>query len=249
MRKKLDYLWLYAKLNRDVEMQNDRAQDMWSRYTALQSRVDAASSFIAPELISLPEGTLQQYLAKEEDLKEYVYFFKSIEEKRAHALSKEREEFLAKISPVLNNPYSVFGSLVYDELPFPIIRDDQGNEMKLTRTNSWRARSSQDRKVRQTGYQGYYNSLGEFQATLTRNLGGFVEGKVLLAETRNYKNALEASLDQYSIPIKVYDNLINSVDDQLQPLHRWMKMKRELLGLDSLYLYDTRVSIFPASET
>jgi oligoendopeptidase F len=248
IRKKLDYIWLYAKLNRDVEMQNDRAQEMWSRYTALQSRVDAAGSFITPELIGLPEGTLEQYLASEEGLKEYSYFFQTLEAKSAHTLSREREEFMAKISPVLDNPYNVFGSLVYDELPFPVIQDDQGNEMKLTRTNSWRARSSQDRKFRKTGYQEYYNSLGNYQATMTRNLGGFVEGKVLMADTRNYNSALEASLDRFSIPVEVYHNLINSVEEHLQPAHRWMSMKKELLGLDSLYLYDTRVSIFPASE-
>jgi oligoendopeptidase F len=249
IRKKLGFVRLYAKLNRDVEMQSNLAQEMWSRYNALQSRVDAASSFIIPELIELPEGTLENYLVKEEELREYGYLFQNLEEKRANTLSKEGEEFLAKLSPVLENPYYVFGSLVYDELPFPVIRDDNGEEMKLTRTNSWRARSSQDRNFRKTGYQGYYKSLGDYQATLTRNLGGFVKGKVLMAGARSYTDALEASLDRFSIPPQVYHNLINSVDENLQPAHRWMRMKKELLGLDTLYLYDTRVSIFPASET
>lgn len=248
IRIKLGYVRLYAKLKRDVEMQNDLVQEMWSRYYALQSRVDAASAFIIPELINLPEGTLDMYLATEEVLKEYKYFFQSLEEKRPHTLPQEREEFLAKLSPVLENPYYVFGALVYDELPFPIIKGDEGEEMKLTRTNSWRARSSQDRTVRKSGYQGYYNSLGAYQATMTRNLSGFIEGKVLLAEAREYSSALEASLDRHRIPTKVYHTLINSVEKNLEPCHRWMRMKKELLGLDSLYLYDTRVSVFPASE-
>jgi len=248
IRKKLGYVRLYAKLNRDVEMQNDQFQEMWSRYNALQSRTDAAAAFIVPELINLPEGTLEDFVAREPALKEYAFFFQKLEEKRQHSLPSESEAFMAKLTPVIENPYYVFGSLVYDELPFPTIRDDQGEEMKLTRTNSWRARSSQDRDVRKTGYQGYYNSLGEYQATLTRNLGGFLEGKVLMAETRSYTSALEASLDRFSIPTQVYHNLIKSVEKNLQPAHRWMHMKKELLGLDSLYLYDTRVSFFPASE-
>lgn len=248
VRKKLDYVWLYTKLNRDVEMQSNLTQEMWSRYNALQSRLDAASSFIIPEIIGLPEGTLENYLEQEEGLQEYGYLFLNLEEKRAHTLSKEEEEFLAKLSPILENPYSVFGSLVYGELPFPVIRDDKGEELILTRTNSWRARSSQDRYVRKTGYQGYYNSLGDYQGTLTRNLEGFVKGKVLMAEARSYSDALEASLDKSGIPTQVYHNLIASVEKNLQPAHRWMRMKKELLGLDTLYLYDTRVSIFPASE-
>lgn len=248
IRIKLGYLRLYVKLNRDVEMQNDLAQELWSRYNALQSRVEAASAFLIPELINLPEGTLDRYLVKEDGLKTYAYFIKGLEEKRHHTLPKTREEFLAKLSPVLENPYYVFGALVYDELPFPTIVNDQGEEMILTRTSSWRARSSQDRNTRKNGYLGYYNSLGDYQATMTRNLGGFIEGKVLIAETRNYSSALEASLDRNGIPTEVYHTLINSVEKNLEPCHRWMRLKKELLGLDSLYLYDTRVSIFPASE-
>jgi len=248
IKKKLGYLRLYAKLNRDVDMQNDEAQELWSGYNALLSRVDAASAFIVPELIDLPEGTLDDFLIKEKGLVEYGYFFQNIKYKASHALSQEEEAFLAKLAPILENPYYVFGALVYDELPFPVIKDDRGEEMRLTRTNSWRARSSQDRNFRKTGYQGYYKSLGDYQATMTRNLSGFVEGKVLMAETRSYAGALEASLDRFSIPTEVYHNLINSVGGNLQPAHRWMSMKKELLGLDSLFLYDTRVSIFPASE-
>ena len=230
IRKKIGYVRLYAKLSRDVEMQSNLAQEMWSRYNALQSRVDASSSFIIPELTELPEGTLDNFLMKEEGLREYGYLFQNLVEKRANTLSKEGEEFLAKLSPVLENPYNVFGSLVYDELPFPVIRDDKGEEMKLTRTNSWRARSSQDRNFRKIGYQGYYKSLGDYQATLTRNLGGFVEGKVLMAGARSYTDALEASLDRFSIPTQVYHNLINSVGENLQPAHRWMRMKKSFWG-------------------
>lgn len=248
IRVKLDYIWLYAKLHRDVEMQNEQAQDLWSRYNLLHSGVETARSFILPELITLPQNTLAEFHTELDGLKPYAYYFKTLEKKKAHTLSAQQEALLAKFSPILENPYHVFGSLVYSELPFPVIQDEHGEEILLTRTNSWRARSSQNKEFRKAGYQGYYNSLGRYQATLTNNLSGFVAGKVLLANTRDYPTALEASLDRYGLPVEIYHNLLQSVGSNLEACHRWMKIKKELLQLDTLHLYDTRVSAFQASE-
>ena len=248
LKERLEYLWLYAKLNRDVEMHNEKIQAMWSDYNSLNSRVEAARSFMSPEIISIPESTMERFMAEESALHLYAHHLATLLRKADHTLSPEREDFLAKLSPILENPYNVFGALVYAELPFPVIEDDRGEPIQMNRTNSWRARSSQDRKYRKAGYQGYYNSLEVYQSTLASNLSGFIEGKVLLARTRNYHSALEASLDRFSIPVEVYTNLIESTGNNLAPCHRWMQMKKELLGLDTLKIYDTRVAIFPAAE-
>lgn len=248
VKRKLDYIWLYAKLNRDVEMQNQKAQVLWARYNRLNARVEAARSFITPELLSLPDGSIEKFLTEEPGLSSYNYYFSTLQQKKKHTLASEREEFLAKLSPILENPYNVFGSLVYDELPFPVIQDDRGEDIQLNRSTSWRARSSQDRPYRKAGYQGYYNSLSQYQATLTRNLSAYIEWKVLMAKTRNYRSALEASLDRSGLPVEVYYTLLESVGKNLEPCHRWMKLKKDLLELDTLHLYDTRVTMFPAFE-
>lgn len=245
---KLEYIWLYAKLNRDVEMQSEEAQAMWSKYNALNSRVDAASSFMSPEIISIPKDRMDNFMAEEPGLHPYAHHLTTLLKKADHTLSPEWEDFLAKVSPILENPYNVFASLVYAELPFPMIEDDRGEPIQINRNTSWRARSSQDREYRKAGYQGYYNSLEVYQSTLAANLSGFIEGKVLLAKARSYGSALEASLDRFSLPIEVYTNLIESTGSNLAPCHRWMQMKKELLGLDTLKMYDTRVAIFPAAE-
>lgn len=248
MQEKLEYIWLYAKLKRDVEMQNEKAQAMWLDHSSLNTRVEAARSFISPEIISIPEARLDNFMAEEPALFPYAHHLAILQKKAKHTLSPDREDFLAKVSPILENPYNVFGSLVYAELPFPVIEDDNGEPIQINRTNSWRARSSQDREYRKAGYQAYYNSLEGYQSTLASNLSGFIEGKVLLAKTRKYKSALEASLDRFSLPKEVYTTLIESTEQNLAPCHRWMRMKKELLGLDTLKLYDTRVAIFPAAE-
>lgn len=246
--KRLGYLRLYAKLNRDVEMHSEHYQKMWSRYSVLKTRVEVASSFIQPEILIIPEETIQEFMDEKNELKIYAYYFETLARKKEHTLSKEEEEEMAKISQLIDNPYAVFGALVYAELPFPVIQNDKGEEIKLNRTLSWRARSSNDRDYRKRGYQGYYQSLGKYKITLTKNLNSFIDGKVFMANLRNYNNTLEASLDRYNIPVNVYENLIEAVKSNLQPFHRWMKMKKKLLGLDTLHVYDTRASMFPETQ-
>ena len=248
VKEKLEYICLFAKLNRDVEMQNEKAQAMWSDYSSLNFRVEAARAFMSPESISIPESNLDKFMADEPALFPYAHHLATLLKKAEHTLSPEWEDFLARVSPIQENPYNVFASLVYAELPFPVIEDDRGEPLQLNRSTSWRARSSQDREYRKAGYQGYYNSLAVYQSTLASNLSGFIEGKVLLAKTRNYNSALEASLDRFSLPVEVYTNLIESTGQNLAPCHRWMQMKKDLLGLDTLLMYDTRVAIFPAAE-
>lgn len=132
--KRLGYLRLYAKLNRDVEMHSEHYQKMWSRYSVLKTRVEVASSFIQPEILIIPEETIQEFMDEKNELKIYAYYFETLARKKEHTLSKEEEEEMAKISQLIDNPYAVFGALVYAELPFPVIQNDKGEEIKLNRT-------------------------------------------------------------------------------------------------------------------
>ena len=150
MKRKLDDVWLYAKLNRDVNMGSEMTQEMWSKYNILNAKVEAARSFITSEIISLPEDSIEKYLNEISDLKPYSHYFETLEKRREHTLSEDKEDLLARASQIIDNPYRVFGSLVYAELSFPVILNDQGEEIQLNRSTSWRARSSQDRSYRKT---------------------------------------------------------------------------------------------------
>jgi oligoendopeptidase F len=248
INKKLGYLRLYAKLHKDVDIRDAKHQAMWSRYSSLETRVEVTRSFIKPEIILIPENKVRKFMDENSELKIYTHFFNTLASKKKHTLSKNIENLLAKVSGIIDNPYGVFGSLVYADLPFPVIKNDKGEDVQLNRSTSWRARASQSRDYRKRGYQEYYNALAKYKGTLTKNLNSFFDGKVLMANIRNYDNTLEASLARYNIPVKVYQNLIESVKNNLQPFHRWMKMKKKLLSLDNLHIYDTRVSIFSTIE-
>ncbi len=248
IKTKLSYLWLYAKLNKDVDMQDEHYQQLWSKYQSLESQVDIARSFIVPEIIFIPGNKINDFKKRKNELIVYNHLFNSLLIKKDHTLNKDQEEQLIKVSRLIDNSYDLFGKFVYSELPFPIIKDDNHNDIQLNRRTSWEARASNDREYREKGYNEYYYSLGDFKGTLTKNLNNFIDGKIFLANEKNYESALEASLARDNIPIVAYENLIESLNKNLKTFHRWIKIKKEYFALDTLYIYDTRASMFPEFE-
>jgi oligoendopeptidase F len=246
--KKLNWVRMYPDLHRDVDMNSEKYQKMWSRYNSLEAEVNVARSFINPEIISIPEETINNFISENERLQVYEHFLNKLLLKQKHTLPPEQEEILAKASKLIDNPYAVFGKLIYAELPFPSIKNDKGEDIFLNRSTSWRARSSPDRTYRKRGYEQYYGSLKDYKGTLAQNLSNYIDGNIFNAKVRGYNSALHASFDQFNLPVKVYDNLIETVRNNLQPLHRWMKLKKQILGYDTLYIYDTMVSLFSETE-
>jgi oligoendopeptidase F len=245
---KLNWIRVYVKMNRDVDMNSEKYNNMWSRYSSLESEVNLARSFIHTEILSMPEKTIQKFISESKGLQVYKHFLNKLLLRKKHILPADKEEILAKIFKLIDNPYSVFGKLVYAELPFPTIKDDKGEDILLNRSTSWRARSSPDRTYRKNGYESYYGTLKMFKGTLAQNLSNYIDGKILNARVRGYNSALEASFDKFNLPVKVYDTLIETVRNNLQPFHRWMKIKKNVLEYDTLYIYDTRASMFSTTE-
>jgi len=245
---KLNWVRMYPDMHRDVDMNSEKYQNMWSMYTSLEAEVNVARSFINPEINSIPGKTIQNFISENEGLQVYEHFLNKLLLKHKHTLPPDQEEILAKVSKLIDNPYSVFGKLIYAELPFPTIKDDKGEKIFLNRSTSWRARSSPDRTYRKRGYEMYYGALKNYEGTLAQNLSNFIDGNVFNAEVRGYNSVLDAAFDQFNLPVVVYDTLIETVRKNLQPLHRWMKLKKKILEYDTLYIYDTMVSLFSETE-
>jgi oligoendopeptidase F len=245
---KLNWLRLFSDMHRDVDMKSEKYQKLWSRYSTLESEVNIARSFLYPEIILIPETVLNSLIAENSNLEGYRHFLNTLLKKQKHTLSQDKEEVLAKFSKLDGNPYSVFGKLVYAEIPFPTIKNDKGEEVLLNRSSSWRARSSHDRLYRKRGYELYYGALKNYHGTLAQNITNLVESKMINAEIRGYDSVLEAAFAEYNLPVVIYDNLIKTAKDNLQPLHRWMSLKKKILNYDTLYLYDTMVSLFSETE-
>jgi len=246
--KKLNWVRLFVKMHKDVDMKSETYQKMWSRYSALESDINVARSFIEPEIISIPQESIQTFLSENEELQIYEHYLNKLLLKQKYTLSPDQEKILAKYSKLINNPYSVFGKFVYAELPFPTIKDDKGEDVFLNRSISWRARSSPDREYRKRGYEEYYGSLKKYKGTLSQNLLNQINAKIIEAQVRGYNSVLEASFAEFNLPTKVYDNLIETARNNLQPFHSWMEIKKKILDYDSLYIYNTKVSMFSETE-
>ena len=243
--QKMGYLRLYAKLNRDANMNHPDHQVRWNKYNILESEVNKARSFIVPGIVNTPPELLNKFMEEEARLNTYAHYFESLAANVAHAAAPEREKELERIRSMTENAYTLYGSLIYSEMDYPSTNNEKGESVIVNRANSWNLRSSSQRQVRKDGYEKYYQALGGYQQTLSVNLGNFLSGKIMLAEAREFEDALDASLSRYHIPREIYFSLISSVKENAHVLQRWMRIKKQLLNVDTLYLYDIRASMFP----
>ncbi len=235
---------LYSSLARDLDLANAKYMAMYDNVTNLSSKLMAASSFFRPEFLSIDENKLQGFLIENDELKIYSHLFDDILRQKVHTLEKTNEEILALASPIMQTPYNVFSIFKNADIQYPTIKDDAGNEIKLSDGRFYAAIYSQDRGFRERAYRNYYKPYIEYKNTLATLFNS--QQKVLLfnAQVRKFKSSLVAALSENNIDKQIYYNLINTVNQNLTPQHRWCTLRKQVLGLEKLHVYDTYVSLF-----
>lgn len=242
----LDRLHLYAMLAKDIDLTNDKYQGMYDRLMILASKLSAASSFIKPEILEIPEEKLNLFIKENDELSVYRHLIDDLLRTKAFTLSAEQEKIMANVSPSLQVASSVFGLLTNADLKFPTIKDENGNEIEITHGRYGSAMYSLDREYRKRFYKNYYTPFAEYKNTLGALFSGNIQSNYFVAQTRNYSSSREAALDANNIPISVYDNLVNTVSENLAPLHRWAALKKKILKLETFHAYDAYVTLFPS---
>ncbi|PID57971.1 MAG: oligoendopeptidase F [Ignavibacteriae bacterium] len=243
---KLSQLYLYASLSRDLDLNNAENQGRYDRVSNLGSKIGAASSFIIPELLTIPEEKLWDFVDKKVELKIYKHQLEDILRTKAHTLTPKEEELMALAGPVRGVPSNVFGMFNNADIQFPTVKDEKGNEIKISHGRYGAAMFSTDRDYRKRVYKGMYKPFMEYKNTLVAMFNGNIKSYIFNAKARDYKSTRTASLDANNIPLEVYDNLVNTVNENFAPLHRWAKLKKKILKLKELHPYDTYVTLFPA---
>ncbi|MBK8943794.1 MAG: oligoendopeptidase F [Ignavibacteriae bacterium] len=239
-------LYLYASLSKDLDLGNAENQARYERISALASNLSAASSFIRPEILDIPETKLWEFVKNEDGLKIYDHQLHDLIRTKAHTLSPREEELMALSSPVREIPYSVFGMFNNADIQFPMVKGENNtDEIKISHGRYGAALFSTDRDYRKRVYEGLYKPFKEYKNTLIALFNGNIKASMFNAKARKYESTRAASLDANNIPLAVYDNLVNTVNQNLEPLHRWGKLKKKILGIDSLHAYDTYVTLFP----
>ncbi|NTU79746.1 MAG: oligoendopeptidase F [Chloroflexales bacterium] len=236
--RRLYALYVYAAHRKDSDATDPVGQALQERAGSFAARVSAQLAFIEPEILSIPEATLDEWVQAEPGLGVYAYELAKVNRQRAHTRSAEVEGLLAEFGDVTRAPYELFEMLIDSDLTFPSITDEQGATVQLSHARYGRFIESNDRRVRRDTFKGYYSAFMPFRNTLGTALGAAVRTHVLNARVRHYGSALEAALYPNEIPTEVYHNLIGTVEANLGTFHRYVETRKRLMGLDELHVYD-----------
>ena len=236
--ERLGKLYTYSHMRYDQDTTNAFFQGMDDRAKNLYSQAGSAFSYMVPELLSIDESKLKTFLEENEQLRLYEHAIEEINLQRPHVLSAEKEELLAKASEVLSASSNTFGMLNNADLEFPSIIDENGEEVQVTHGRYGLFLESDDRRVRKDAFEAVYATYGKFLNTFSSTLSGTVKKHNFSADIRNYPSARAAALSNNNIPEKVYDNLVDTVNDNLHLLHRYVDLRKKVLGVEELHMYD-----------
>lgn len=238
---KLEHAFVYAHMKKDEDNRVDKYQAMDDKCGSVIARVSAAMSFFTPQLLETPEEEILQYIEEEPELKTYEFMLKDTLREKAHILTAAEENLLAQMSEVLGATNDVFTMLNNADMTFGTIKDENGEEVTLTHGNYIAFMHSHDRDVRQAAFTNMYEAYKALINTLATNYNYNVKTDVVSARIRKYESSRQAALSGGNIPEEVYDRLIETVHEYLPVLHRYIELRKKVLGVDELKMYDIYV--------
>lgn len=237
----MERVFVYAHLRKDEDHGNSTYQALHDRAYGLYAKSAAAASFLNPEILALEPAQLDQFLTAEAGLQLYRHELENLARERAHVRTPEVEQLLAEMSEVTDAASAIFTMLDNADMKFPPIRDGEGNEVELTKGRFLRFLEDPNRSVRESAFKTFYGTYTKVRNTLATTYGRSVKKDVVMARARRYPTARAASLSGINMPESVYDNLVDTVNRNLPSLHRYVKLRKKLLGLDELHMYDLYV--------
>lgn len=238
LSQRLSKLYTYANMRSDEDTTNSKNQGLKDRAANLATQMSSQLSFIVPELLNASEERLQELLQEYEPLKLYEHMIDEMNRQRPHVLSQQEEAILAQASEVMRTPSNTFSMLNNADLKFPVIQDENGNDVEVTHGRYIQLLESGDRNVRKAAFKAVYSTYEKFINTFASTLSGAVKRNNFFANVRKYQNAKEAALHSNNIPVSVYDTLIETINKRLDLLHRYVKVRKTLLNVDELHMYD-----------
>lgn len=238
----LGRLVVYATMRMHEDSANSTYQALADRATTLANDLNAAGAYFTPEILALPQAQVDSFLAATPALQLYRHALDEINRQRAHVLTAELEALLAQAAEISNAPEHIFEMLNNADLKFPVLRDATGQEVRLTHGNYVpRFLESHDRDVRRAAFEAMLGTYATYRNTLAATYAAQVKRDIFFARAHHYDSALESALDPNNIPVSVYHNLVATVEANLPRLTRYLTLRKQLLGLDELHMYDLYV--------
>ncbi|SHH02303.1 oligoendopeptidase F [Tepidibacter thalassicus] len=230
-------IYVYTHMKQHEDTRNNKNQALSGKSEMLSTEISTVTSFIVPEIISIKEEDMNKYM-EDEKLKYYKKFIDEILRKKPYTLSQREEELLALSSDIANTAENTFEMLSFADIKFPEIEDEQGNKIRITHANFSKFLQSKNRDIRKSAFKSVYETYGKYINTFASTLSGSVKREIFYSKARNYNSAIEASLFEDNINLKVYDNLIKVVTKNLEPMYKYLKLKKEFLNIKELHMYD-----------
>jgi oligoendopeptidase F len=231
-------LHVYAQLRGDEDLREAGPQGMQQTLTSTLADLDAATAWLDPEILAIPQDTLDRFLAAEPGLAVYRRYLERLEQKRPHVLDPDAERLLGMSQRIRDEGQTIAGLLRNADIPWPTITLSDGTELRVDAQGYNRGRVSAERRDRIATYDAFYSELKQFEGSLAAALAATVQEHVFVARARSYASSLEASLAPNEVPVAVYHMLIDEIHEALPVLHRYLRLRARMLGIDDLRYHD-----------
>ena len=241
-------LFVYARMRRDEDNANSTYQSMVERCGNVFTQMFAATAFFLPELTAISAETLEAYMKEEPGLEVYRFTFEKIQHNKEHILSQEEEVLLAQAGEITDAAHDIFNMFNDADIRFDNVKDEEGNEITLTKGRYIAFLESKDRQVRKDAFDTLYKSYEAMRNTLGAMYVANIKSDKFVSTVRKYNSSLEASLFGNNIDIAVYDNLIATVNANLPKMDDYLAVRKRALGLDEIHMYDLYVPMVSEIE-
>lgn len=234
----MERIYVYANQKYHEDTANSVYQELSDKAEVLNVQLNSALSFATPEILNIPEETLEKFKSEESELREYDFYLKNIIRRKPHVLSAEIEALLADAGEMAASPDNIFSKFNNADLKFPEIKDEDGNPVRITHGRFIQFLQSNNRRVREDAFKGVYKTYESYKNTLAATFSSNLKQELFFSKARNYGSNLEKALDDSNIPVSVYTNLIEAVHDNMDLMHRYVSLRKKILGVDELHMYD-----------
>ncbi|WP_376769659.1 oligoendopeptidase F [Paenibacillus endophyticus] len=233
----VERLYVYANMKHHEDTAEAAFQSLSDKSKKISVESGEALSFITPEVLSLSDEKLEAIIS-DESVAKFRHTLEEMRRQKAHILSKNEEALLAQVGNISSAPGTVFSMLNNADLKFPKVKNEEGNEVELTHGSYIQFLESKNQDVRREAFKAVYDTYGKLKNTLATTLTSNVTKNIFYAKARKYDSVLDMSLYGDNIPQSVYTNLIDTIHKHLPLMHRYMELRKKLLGLDELHMYD-----------
>jgi len=233
----------YANRLHDQDTGNNANLEGLGRLEAVVAESFAKIAFLEPEILEVLDEEFENFYITEPELEEYRNFLTETRRTKAHTLTAREEELLSLSSELCGVPENVYSIFANADLEYPEIEDENGDKVKITASRFVPLEMNDDRRVRKDAFEAVYNTLGQFKNTFAAIYNGQVKKQIYMAKARNYSSTLEAALDRNNVSTSVYHNLVETINDNMDIMHRYVSLRKKMMGLDELHMYDVYMPI------